>query len=124
MIKLSGSGPTNGCCPSRLNQSGKPLIERSSTRMRAMPRKPISPASVTASDGSPMRAIQKPLNAPHATPTASAMTIPSGTGTPRSKVKANVAAASAITDATERSISALMITSVNTNARMIFSMES
>ena len=42
-----------GRWPMALNHSGKPPIERSSRRMRAAPRKPISPARVTASEGRP-----------------------------------------------------------------------
>ena len=62
--RASGSGPTRSSCPRRSNQRGKSPIERSSTSMRAAPRHPISPASVTTSEGRPSLATHQPLISP------------------------------------------------------------
>ena len=77
--------PTSGSWPSSSNQSGKPPMERSSTRMRVAPRKPISPASVTTSDGRPRNATKSALQrGRRRRPASSATTTASPNGAPAS----------------------------------------
>jgi len=64
------------------------------------------------------------LKAPHRPPTATAISRPSGSGTPIWKSHAITQAASPMIEATDRSISPLMMISVMTSATMIFSIES
>ena len=91
--------------------------------MRAAPRKPISPASVTTSDEMPVLATTRPWTNPAAAAAASASTIASGNGTPASCADARTQAENAITDATDRSISPLMMTKVIATAMITFSID-
>ena len=84
----------------------------------------ISPASVTTREGMPTTAIQNALNAPAMTPISSPMMTAISMGTPTSKSRASATAARPITEATERSISPLMMTKVMIRAIMIFSINS
>ena len=76
---------------------------------------------MTASDGSPTTAIQKPLKSPHRPPTASATTIATSIGTPWLDSVATTTAARPITEATDRSISPLMMTKVMARTTIAFS---
>ena len=90
------------------------------------PRKPIRPASVTTSDESPVRATTRPWTNPAAAAAAArATTIATGNGTPAAGARdARTQAESAMTDATDRSISPLMITKVIATATITFSIDS
>ena len=123
-MRARGIGPTRGCCPRASNHSGKSPMERSSSNTRASPRYMISVARVTTRDGRPITVIQKPLNAPPITPTSSPTSRARGMGTPWLCSQARVQAARPIMEATERSISALMMMKVMARATMIFSMDS
>ena len=93
--------------------------------MRAAPRKPIRPAIVTTSDGSPIRATNSPWSRPAPAPASSATTTATANGTePPSCRAATTAAENPITEATERSISPLMMTRVMTTATIAFSIDS
>ena len=124
IIMESGNGPKIGCWPSSSNQLGNTRIERSSTTTLARPRKPISIARVTTKEGSFMKVIQKPLNNPPAIPInkheAKAVAIEA----PASTIHPRAHAASPIIDATERSISALMMMKAMIKAMMTFSIDS
>ena len=98
-------------------------MERSSTRMRVAPRQPIRPASVTTSEGSPRKATHMPCSRPAPAPASMATAIASQNGAPPSCIAATTAAEKPITDATERSISPLMITKAMTTAMITFSTE-
>ena len=91
--------------------------------MRATPRKPINPARVTISDEMRVWAITAPCRKPAVAAANSAMTIAKPNGTPASYVAASVHAASAITDATDKSISPLMMTKVMMTAMITFSID-
>ena len=93
--------------------------------MRAAPRKPISPASVTTSDEMPVLATTRPWTNPAAAAAARA----SDDGQPERARRASWAdartqAENAITDATDRSISPLMMTKVIATAMITFSIDS
>ena len=88
----------------------------------ANPRKPIYPASVTASELIPTLATKKPFIAPNMSPTASAATMASAMFHPDSCNRAITAADSPIIDATDKSISPLMMTKVMISATIAFSM--
>ncbi len=64
----------------RSNHSGKPPMERSSTSTRAAPRHPMSPASVTTSDGRPSLATHHPWMRPATAAAQSAASTASGEG--------------------------------------------
>ena len=108
--------------PRRSNQPGKSPIERSSTRTRAAPRQPMSPASVTTSDGSPSRATHHPWISPAPAAATSATRIASTIGTSCSCSAASTLADHAMTDATERSISPDTMTNVIVTTTITFSM--
>jgi len=89
--------------------------------MNERPRIPMSPASVTTSEGKPTMATQKPLKRPIPRPTRRARRIPISMATPASHVIAMTTALSPITEATERSISPLMMTKAMASTTMAFS---
>ena len=79
-------------------------------------------ASVTTSDGRPTMAIQKPLKSPMTRPTSRATRMASSIPTPCSQSTATMTAERPMTEATERSISPLMMTNVMASTTMAFSM--
>ena len=90
---------------------GKSVTDSSPITTYASPRNSASVPIVTASDGSPSRVTIRPLNAPQAAPTTRQIGMISSSGSPAFHSAAISALESASTEATERSISAAMITS-------------
>ena len=56
--------PDSGSTPMSVSQSGKPVTVRGASMISAIPRNSVRVPMVTAIDGSPIRAIRKPLSAP------------------------------------------------------------
>jgi hypothetical protein len=79
---------------------------------------------VTTSDEIPVFATTRPWTKPADAAAARAMTIASPNGTPDSYAAARTQAAKAMTDATDRSISPLMMTNVIATATITFSIDS
>ena len=129
MTGMASSTPTNslsGCWPMSSNQVGKAVsalpTERPSMSMKARPRMPMRPASVTTSEGRPTMATQNPLKSPMPRPASRARMMPSSMGRPASQTTATMTEASPMTEATERSISPLMMTKVMASTTMARSM--
>ena len=95
---------------------GKSVTDSSPMTTNARPRNSASVPIVTASDGRPKRVTSTPLNAPHSAPATRQSGMISSTGSPWFHSDAAIALDSASTEATERSISAAMITSVSGSA--------
>src|SRR3954468_17294738 len=95
---------------------GKSVTESSPMTTNARPRKRASVPMVTASDGSPKRVTSTPLKAPQSAPATRHSGMISSIGSPWFHSSAAIALDSASTEATERSISAEMITSANGSA--------
>ena len=83
----------------------------------------MRPASVTISEEIRVLAMTAPCKNPAVAPAKSAITIASPNGTPASWVAASVHAESAMTDATDKSISPLMMTNVMITAMITFSID-
>ena len=83
----------------------------------------MSPARVTTSDEMPVRATTSPWRNPAAADAASARPMARGKGMPASCAEASTQAENAITEATERSISPLMMTKVIATAMITFSID-
>src|SRR4051794_20731817 len=95
---------------------GKSVTDSSPMTTNASPRNSASVPIVTASDGSPKRVTSTPLKAPQSAPATRQSGMISSTGSPWFHSDAAIALDSASTEATERSISAEMITSANGSA--------
>src|SRR4051795_6030186 len=95
---------------------GKSVTDSSPMTTKASPRNSASVPIVTASDGSPKRVTSTPLKAPQSAPATRQSGMISSTGSPWFHSDAATALDSASTEATERSISAEMITSANGSA--------
>ncbi len=95
---------------------GKSVTDSSPMITKASPRNSANVPIVTASDGSPSRVTRRPLKAPHAAPATRQIGMMSSSGMPLFHSDAISALESASTEATERSISAAMITSASGSA--------
>ena len=95
---------------------GKSVTDSSPMTTNARPRNSASVPIVTASDGRPKRVTSTPLKAPHSAPATRQSGMISSTGSPWFHSDAAIALDSASTEATERSISAAMITSASGSA--------
>src|SRR4051794_2145382 len=95
---------------------GKSVTDSSPMTTNASPRNRASVPIVTASDGSPKRVTSTPLKAPQSAPATRQSGMISSTGSPWFHSDAAIALDSASTEATERSISAEMITSASGSA--------
>src|SRR3954466_10167662 len=95
---------------------GKSVTESSPMTTNASPRNSASVPIVTASDGRPKRVTSTPLKAPQRPPATRQSGMISSIGRPWFHSDAAIALDSASTEATERSISAEMITSANGSA--------
>src|SRR3954470_18029267 len=95
---------------------GKSVTDSSPMTTKARPRNSASVPIVTASDGRPKRVTSTPLKAPHSAPATRQSGMISSTGRPWFHSDAAIALDSASTEATERSISAAMITSASGSA--------
>src|SRR3954462_9882301 len=95
---------------------GKSVTDSSPMTTNASPRNSASVPIVTASDGRPKRVTSTPLKAPQRPPATRQSGMISSIGRPGFHSDAAIALDSASTEATERSISAEMITSANGSA--------
>src|SRR4051812_1938397 len=95
---------------------GKSVTDSSPMTTKARPRNSASVPIVTASDGRPKRVTSTPLKAPHSAPATRQSGMISSTGRPWFHSDAAIALDRASTEATERSISAAMITSASGSA--------
>src|SRR5829696_1386140 len=96
--------------------AGKSVTDSSPMTTKARPRNSASVPMVTARDGRPKRVTSTPLKAPHSAPTTRQIGMISSIGSPAFHSDAVTALDSASTEATERSISAAMITSASGSA--------
>ena len=123
IITEKGIFQKKGCCPKSSNHCGNIFMERSPINTLASPRKPISIANVTTKDGSFTTVIQNPLNAPPTAPIvieairAIVIGIPDSTNQPKAHAERP------IIDATDKSISALIIIFAIINAIITFSID-
>src|SRR5262245_54970760 len=105
-----------GATPIFVSEAGSPARVSLGRMICAIPRKSASVPIVTARDGRPRRVIRKPLNRPQAAPTTRAMTIAAWIGQPWPASSARTTPERPRIDATDRSISPVMMMSARGSA--------
>jgi hypothetical protein len=113
--------PGIGTTPIFVNDKGNPVIVRGANRISAMPRYRVRVPMVTAIEGSPTLATSTPLSAPPSAPTTSAAAIANQIGHPLLNSSPMTAPDRPSIEATDRSISPVMMIRVSGSAMMAIS---